>query len=76
MPDEADPADHDHQSGTSKLLYFAHSIFLIEGKRALVSGYFEAWQNGPVHPAAYAAFETTGRARSFGLTNMVPKIAA
>ncbi len=27
-----------------KLLYFAHSIFLIEARRPLVSGYFEAWQ--------------------------------
>lgn len=43
-----------------KLLYFAHSIFLIEAKRPLVSGYFEAWQYGPVHPTAYAAFKTAG----------------
>ena len=43
-----------------KLLYFAHSIFLIEAKRPLVSGYFEAWQYGPVHPAAYSAFKTAG----------------
>ena len=39
-----------------KLLYFAHAIFLIERKQPLVSGYFEAWQYGPVHPAAYQAF--------------------
>ena len=37
-----------------------HSIFLIEAKRPLVSGYFEAWQYGPVHPTAYAAFKTGG----------------
>ncbi|WP_059244465.1 type VI toxin-antitoxin system SocA family antitoxin [Brucella vulpis] len=43
-----------------KLLYFAHSIFLIEAKRPLVSGYFEAWQYGPVHPTAYSAFKTVG----------------
>jgi len=43
-----------------KLLYFAHSIFLIEAKRPLVSGYFEAWQYGPVNPAAYSAFKTAG----------------
>jgi uncharacterized phage-associated protein len=45
-----------------KLLYFAHALFLIERKRPLVSGYFEAWKNGPVHPAAYEAFKTAGRA--------------
>jgi len=31
-----------------KLLYFAHGIFLNETKGPLVSGYFEAWQYGPV----------------------------
>lgn len=43
-----------------KLLYFAHSIHLIEAKRPLVSGYFEAWQYGPVHPTAYRAFKAAG----------------
>jgi uncharacterized phage-associated protein len=43
-----------------KLLYFAHGIFLIEQKRPLVSGYFEAWQFGPVHPTAYQAFKAAG----------------
>jgi uncharacterized phage-associated protein len=43
-----------------KLLYFAHAIFLIEQKRPLVSGYFEAWEYGPVHPAAYQAFKVAG----------------
>jgi uncharacterized phage-associated protein len=43
-----------------KLLYFAHAIFLIEKKRPLVSGYFEAWEYGPVHPAAYQAFKSAG----------------
>lgn len=41
-----------------KLLYFAHALFLIERKRPLVSGYFEAWEYGPVHPAVYQAFKT------------------
>jgi Protein of unknown function (DUF4065) len=35
-----------------KLLYFAHAIFLIETGDPLVYGCFEAWQYGPVHPAA------------------------
>ena len=40
-----------------KLLYFAHALFLIERKRPLVSGYFEAWEFGPVHPAVYQSFK-------------------
>lgn len=43
-----------------KLLYFAHAIYLIEEKRPLVSGYFEAWKYGPVHPSAYQAFKSAG----------------
>lgn len=43
-----------------KLLYFAHGIFLVERKTPLVSGYFEAWQYGPVHPALYQAFKAAG----------------
>ncbi len=43
-----------------KLLYFAHGLHLIETKKPLVSGYFEAWQFGPVHPAAYRAFKAAG----------------
>jgi uncharacterized phage-associated protein len=41
-----------------KLLYFAHALFLIERKRPLVSGYFEAWEYGPVHPTVYQAFKS------------------
>ena len=44
-----------------KLLYFAHGIYLMQTKTPLVSGYFEAWQHGPVHPAAYRAFKDAGR---------------
>ncbi len=43
-----------------KLLYFAHAMFLIETGTPLVSGYFEAWTYGPVHPAVYRAFQGTG----------------
>lgn len=43
-----------------KLLYFAHGIYLTQNKRPLVSGYFEAWQHGPVHPAVYRAFKGNG----------------
>jgi uncharacterized phage-associated protein len=43
-----------------KLLYFAHGLFLVESGQPLVSGYFEAWKFGPVHPAAYMAFKAAG----------------
>ena len=43
-----------------KLLYFAHGIHLKQGKGPLVSGYFEAWQYGPVHPSVYRAFKHNG----------------
>lgn len=43
-----------------KLLYFAHARYLVDVKRPLVLGYFEAWKYGPVHPAAYRAFKVAG----------------
>lgn len=59
-----DEADRDGTRVTNlalqKLLYFAHARYLIEARTPLVSGYFEAWQYGPVHPAAYRAFKTAG----------------
>lgn len=59
-----DEADHRGTEITNlalqKLLYFAHSIYLIRSKKPLVSGYFEAWQYGPVHPAVYKAFKEAG----------------
>jgi uncharacterized phage-associated protein len=45
-----------------KLLYFVHGLHLVERKRPLVSGFFEAWQFGPVHPIAYRAFKAAGAA--------------
>jgi uncharacterized phage-associated protein len=43
-----------------KLLFFAHAISLTESKAGLVSGYFEAWKYGPVHPTVYQAFKAAG----------------
>lgn len=55
-----DIADAQQRSVTNlalqKLLYFAHAIFLVENRKPLVSGCFEAWQYGPVHPTVYQAF--------------------
>lgn len=42
-----------------KLLYFAHGRFLLAtGGTPLVTGYFEAWEYGPVHPAVYQSFKS------------------
>ncbi|WP_443025544.1 type VI toxin-antitoxin system SocA family antitoxin [Sphingomonas sp. PB4P5] len=43
-----------------KLLYFAHAAYIMRNKKALVSGYFEAWTYGPVHPAVYSSFKSSG----------------
>lgn len=43
-----------------KLLYFSHGIHLVQTKSPLVSGYFEAWRYGPVHPTVYRAFKQAG----------------
>lgn len=45
-----------------KLLYFAHGRHLVVRRRPLVSGHFEAWKFGPVHPIVYAAFKACGDA--------------
>jgi uncharacterized phage-associated protein len=55
--DERLPVTH---IALQKLLYFAHGLFLLRHRRPLVSGYFEAWTYGPVHPAVYAAFKASG----------------
>lgn len=43
-----------------KLLYFAHATWLVGSNGPLVSGMFEAWQFGPVHPSVYQAFKHNG----------------
>lgn len=56
-----------------KLLYFVHGLHLMETKAPLVSGYFEAWQYGPVHPAAFTAFKAAGdKPISFRATRQNP----
>lgn len=61
MLDEAEGHGPITHLALQKLLYFAHGLYLMETKRPLVSGYFEAWEHGPVHPAAYRAFKDAGR---------------
>lgn len=43
-----------------KLVYFAHGTFLSRTGLPLVSGEFEAWKHGPVHPHIYHAFKEYG----------------
>lgn len=43
-----------------KLLYFVHGAYMVRNKEPLVSGYFEAWTHGPVHPAVYSSFKEFG----------------
>ena len=44
-----------------KLLYFCHGFSLVEHGVPLVTGYFEAWDHGPVHPLVYRSFKPAGR---------------
>jgi len=61
MLDEADQIGFEITNlALQKLLYFCHGMFLIESKRPLVSGYFETWQYGPVHPSVYQSFKMAG----------------
>ena len=43
-----------------KLLYFSHESFLLQNRRPLTKGYFEAWTYGPVHPEVYNSFKKFG----------------
>jgi uncharacterized phage-associated protein len=62
-----------------KLLYFAHAISLVENKKPLVNGYFEAWRFGPVHPVVNKSFKCfgaapiVGRATAFDPVNRIEK---
>lgn len=46
-----------------KLVYFCHAFYLFETGQPLVSGYFEAWRFGPVHPSVYRAFKKFGASK-------------
>lgn len=54
-----------------KLIFFAHSISLVEKKKELVTGFFEAWEYGPVHPVVYQAFRHFG---ANGITEMATSL--
>lgn len=43
-----------------RIVYFAHGIHLTKTGLPLVSGCFEAWRSGPVHPVIYLAFSHAG----------------
>jgi len=54
-----------------KTIYFLHARFLREYGRPLVSGFFEAWKYGPVHPQLWSSFKNAGsdpiRHHAYGL---------
>jgi uncharacterized phage-associated protein len=43
-----------------KILYFINGLFIGRFEENLVSGFFEAWRFGPVHPMLYEAFKDFG----------------
>jgi uncharacterized phage-associated protein len=45
-----------------KIVYFLHGQYLLSTRTPLVSGYFEAWEYGPVHPMLYNALRHLGSA--------------
>ncbi|WP_378213461.1 Panacea domain-containing protein [Aquicoccus sp. G2-2] len=56
-----------------KLLFFCHSNHLLNTKTRLMSGYFEAWDYGPVHPIVYRAFKVfKGQPIQFEAQNVDP----
>ncbi|MEL6913652.1 MAG: type II toxin-antitoxin system antitoxin SocA domain-containing protein [Pseudomonadota bacterium] len=57
-----------------KLLYFCHGLYLVRFNEALVEGYFEAWDHGPVHPLIYREFRDFGSmpiSRRSSSTNLI-----
>jgi uncharacterized phage-associated protein len=48
------------QLALQKILYLAHMVHLGRGNGPLVSGNFEAWDYGPVHPALYQKVKAFG----------------
>lgn len=48
------------QLSIQKIVYFMHGKSLIERGEPLVSGSFEAWPYGPVHPLLYETFKRFG----------------
>lgn len=43
-----------------KIVYFLHGEYLLSTQNPLVSGYFEAWEFGPVHPMLYNSLRHLG----------------
>ena len=75
-----DLADRDQKDVSNlvlqKLVYFAHGRFLTETGQPLVSGEFEAWQFGPVHPHVYNAFKQHGSAPIRGRAEIVNPVTS
>lgn len=55
-----------------KLLYLAHMFHLGTARKPLVSGHFEAWDYGPVHPELYHKAKIFGSAPVENIFHSVP----
>lgn len=59
---DAHPRQRISNLTAQKVAYFLHGQYLLSTRNPLVSGYFEAWEYGPVHPMLYNALRHLGRA--------------
>jgi uncharacterized phage-associated protein len=57
---QAHPSARISNLPAQKILYFLHGEYLRSTDTPLVSGYFEAWEYGPVHPMLYNALRHLG----------------
>ena len=59
---DAHPRKRISNLSAQKIAYFLHGQYLLSTRNPLVSGYFEAWEYGPVHPMLYNALKHLGSA--------------
>jgi uncharacterized phage-associated protein len=57
---DAHPRQRISNLTAQKIVYFLHGQYLLSTRNPLVSGYFEAWEYGPVHPMLYNALRHLG----------------
>lgn len=82
---DAYPRERITNLSAQKIVYFLHGQYLLSTQTPLVSGYFEAWEYGPVHPMLYNALRHLGSSRiqspilkrdiRTGETQAVPRIS-
>ncbi len=57
-----------------KILYIAHMFHIGQTKEPLVTGYFEAWDYGPVHPKLYHRVKIFGSSPVENIFHSAPEI--